>query len=383
MKSTTQRKLKLPKVHPQYIILICVIFLVVFGIAMVFSASSYIAERNYGDRLFFVKKQIVGAVMGAVALVFFCFLNIEKLKKFSWIALGISIALLLIVFIPGVGSKAYGANRWINLGFFTIQASEIAKFGFILFAATMLAKVPDKIKNFKAMLPTLIAGCSVCLLIILEPNMSITMCVGATMLIMLFVGGVSFKHFMLLLVPALLLVPVLILIEPYRMSRLTAFIDPWSSPLEEGFQLIQSYYALGAGGWFGIGFGNSRQKFLFLPFSESDFIFSIIGEELGYIGCIFIMLLFVLIIISGFKIARTADSRFKCYLATGITAIITMQFLVNIAVVTGSIPPTGLPLPFISAGSSALIMFMAGVGALIACAKPIPSNTKKWFTLAK
>lgn len=374
------KKLKFPKVSTSLVLFICVMFLVIFGIFMIHSASSYNALLNYGDSLFYVKKQIVGAVIGLFALVFFFFFNPNKLEKFYLIAIGISVILLILVFIPGIGTSNYGSNRWINLGLFTIQASEVAKFGFILFAATMLSRVPKKVKKFHAILPTLLAGASVCLLIILEPNMSITMCVGATMLIMLFVGGASLKHFALLMIPALLLVPILILIEPYRMDRLTAFLDPWSAPLAEGFQLIQSYYALGSGGWLGLGLGNSRQKQLFLPFAESDFIFSIIGEELGFVGCIFIMFVFVVIFVCGFKIALKADSRFKCYLASGITAIIAMQFLVNIAVVSGSIPPTGLPLPFISDGSSALIMFMSGIGILMACNKP-NLDRKKWFVV--
>lgn len=345
---------------------------------MIHSASSYNALLNYKDSLFYVKKQIVGAIIGLFMLIFFFFFNPNKLEKFYLPAILISILLLTLVFIPGIGSANYGSNRWINLGFFTIQASEVAKFGFILFSATMLSRVSKKVKKFSAILPTLIAGGSVCLLIILEPNMSITMCVGATMLIMLFVGGASLKHFIILVIPALLLVPILILIEPYRMDRLTAFLDPWSAPLDEGFQLIQSYYALGSGGWLGLGLGNSRQKQLFLPFSESDFIFSIIGEELGFVGCVFIIIVYITIFVCGFRIAMKADSRFKCYLASGITAIIAMQFLVNIAVVSGSIPPTGLPLPFISAGSSALIMFMSGVGILMACNKP-NLDKKKWF----
>lgn len=348
-----------------YILLVFVLSLVIFGIFMVYSASSYQAQVIYEDKYFFLKKQIIGACLGLCAMILFAFVPIEKLKKFDWLFLVFSIAGLLLVFIPSLGKTSYGASRWINLGPITIQPSEIAKFGFIFFSASRLGNINNDPKKFKSMLPTLVSGGLVCLLIILEPNMSITMCVGLCMLVMLFVGGCSIKHFLLLLVPVILLVPTLIIIEPYRMKRLTAFLDPWSSPLEEGFQLIQSYYALGSGGAYGVGYGNSRQKNLFLPFAESDFIFSIIGEEFGFIVGLILIIVYVLIVYRGLKIARKAKTRFECYLTTGITALIAIQSLLNIAVVTGSIPPTGLPLPFISAGSTSLLVFMSAIGVVL------------------
>ena len=184
------------------------------------------------------------------------------------------------------------------------------------------------------------------------------------MIAMLFVGGIKLKHFMLIAIPALLMLPVLIIIEPYRLQRLTAFLNPWANPQEEGFQLIQSLYSLGSGGLFGVGLFNSRQKYLFLPFSESDFIFSIIGEEFGFVGCVVLCFLYILLIYEGIKIAHNANDRLGGYLAFGITAVLSAQLLINIAVVTGSIPPTGIPLPFISAGGTSLIMFMGAMGIL-------------------
>jgi len=264
-----------------------------------------------------------------------------------------------------VGVENYGARRWINLPGFTLQASEIAKFGFVIFAAAYMAKYPERMRKLTGVLPVLAAGGAMCALIIAEPNMSITMVVGIVMLIMLFVGGMRMRHFAVVALPLAAVVPLLIVMEPYRMNRLTAFLNPWASPLEEGFQLIQSYYSLGAGGRFGLGLFNSRQKYLFLPFSESDFIFSIIGEELGFIGAAFIILVYVFFIWRAARIALRAKDRFGCYLAAGIAAVLGVQVLVNIAVVTGSIPPTGPPLPFISAGSSSLIVFMAATGILL------------------
>ncbi|MBP3630126.1 MAG: putative lipid II flippase FtsW [Clostridia bacterium] len=353
------------KVKFDYVLIVCVLLLLIIGLFMVYSASSYVAEHNYGDKFFYFKKQLFGVCLGLVLMIVVSFINVEKLKKFKFVFLLVSLASLAVLFIPGVGRTSYGANRWIDLGFITIQPSEIAKFGFIFYSAGTMAKMKHNPKTFRAMLPTLLSGCATCLLIIMEPNMSITMCVGLSMVVMLFIGGASFKNLLLIAIPALCAVPILIILEPYRMQRLTAFLDPWSSPLGEGFQLIQSYYALGSGSWFGIGYGNSRQKNLFLPFAESDFIFSIIGEELGFVFCVFIILLYVIIVLRGLRIALKADTRFKCYLATGISAIIAIQTLINIAVVTGSIPPTGLPLPFISAGSTSLLVFMSAIGVVL------------------
>ena len=332
---------------------------------MVYSASYYSAELTYGDSMFFAKKQIVGAIIGLVGLIICSFINYNKLLKLKWPAIIISVVLLACVFVPGLGITNYGATRWINLGVTTMQPSEIAKFGFVIFAAAYLSKNYTKVKKFTGILPVLIAGGVICLLIILEPNMSITICVALTMIVMLIVGGARFKHFLIIGVPMVVLAVALVLMEPYRLKRLLAFLDPWSSAQAEGFQLVQSLYAVGSGGWFGVGLFNSRQKYLFLPFAESDFIFSIIAEEFGFVGCFLICLIYLIIIVRGLKIAKNASNRFGCYLATGVVAIIAIQFLMNIAVVTGSIPPTGLPLPFISAGSTSLLVFMSAIGVVL------------------
>lgn len=236
----------------------------------------------------------------------------------------------------------------------------------------------DKMKKFRGLLTVALMGVAICILVILEPNMSITMCVALVMLAMLFIGGVKIKHLALCILPLVVLVPVLIAIEPYRLARLMAYLDPWASPKGEGYQLIQSFYALGSGGWFGVGLFNSRQKFDFLPFAESDFIFAVIGEEIGFIGSVLVLGLFILLIYCGIKIAKKAVSRFECYLAAGISCVIAIQTLLNIAVVTGTIPPTGLPLPFISSGGSSLVVFMASVGVLL----NIDRNSRKQNRLA-
>ncbi len=353
-----------PRGEFDFVLTVVTVILVLFGIVMVYSASSYNAAVNYGNEYFYMFKQLIGAILGFAAMIALSFTDYHILGKLRYIILGISIVLLILVFIPGIGIESYGARRWINLPFFTMQASEIAKFGFIIFAAAYMAKHYKKMTKFTGIMPVLGVGAVICLLIILEPNMSITICVVLLMFSMLFIGGAKIKHFVFIALPVLAMIPVLIIIEPYRLKRLLAFIDPWASPLGEGYQLIQSFYSLGSGGLFGLGLFNSRQKYLFLPFSESDFIFSIIGEELGLVGCAAVMFAFILLIARAIRIAQNSTDRFGCYLASGIACIIAIQVLVNIAVVTGSIPPTGLPLPFISAGSSSLIVFCGGVGIL-------------------
>lgn len=350
----------------QSVLLIClVIGLSLFGLIAIYSASSYSALINYGDAFYFVKKQAVGLVIGVIGMIVLTFVDYHRYYKFRWYIVGLSILLLLLVFIPGIGKSNYGANRWINVAGFSIQSSEIAKFGFVVFASCYISKKYEKMKTFKGMLPVLLIGGLICLLVLLEPNLSVTLCIGCVLLLMLFIGGVKTRYFIIFLCLGLALIPLLIIIEPYRMSRLIAFIDPWANPLEEGFQLIQSLYSLGAGGWFGVGLFNSRQKFLFLPFSESDFILSIIGEEFGFIGVLLLCIVYIVIIIQGIKIAFRAKDRLGSYLAFGITSIIGVQMLINFAVVTGFIPPTGIPLPFISSGGSSLVVFLSSIGILM------------------
>ena len=363
------------KVYPLYmpekskyfaIKIVCIVLaLCVFGCVMVYSASYYNAFNIYNNQYHFLTKQIIGVILGAIAMYLTYKLDYHIFPKISKYILLLSFLFLVLVFIPGLGVENYGAKRWIGLPFFTIQASEIAKFGFVIFCACYLVSGRVKTSNFISYLPIIIIGGLMCLLIILEPNMSITMCVGSVMLIMLYLGGMKKKYILMLCIPALLLVPLLIILEPYRLLRLFAFIDPWASPQGEGFQLIQSLYSLGSGGLFGVGLFNSRQAYQFLPFSESDFIFSIIGEELGFVGCVCLIALFIALFWNMVKVAKRASDRLGAFLVLGIAAVFAVQVLVNLAVVTGSIPPTGVPLPFISAGSSSLIVFMSAVGIVL------------------
>ena len=359
------QKMKIKFDKTTVLVLLCTLFLCIFGCIMVYSASFYSAQKHYDNATFFLVKQIVGVLLGFCGLIFFTFFDYKKLKKFKWIAVIVAVVLLVLVFIPGIGIGNYGARRWIGFAGFSFQPSEIAKFALVLFCACHFSQHKDEAKKFKTILPPLAVGGLFCLLVILEPNMSITMCLGIVMLVMLFFGGTKLKYFIYIGIPALCLVPVLILIEPYRLLRLMAFLDPWASPQGEGFQLIQSLYSLGNGGLFGVGLFSSRQKYLYLPFAESDFIFSIICEECGFFGASLLILVFATLCYLLVKIALNAKDRFASLLCIGIACVICTQVVLNIAVVTGSIPPTGLPLPFISAGSTSLMVFMSAIGVCL------------------
>ena len=305
-------------------LIVCVSLMACFGCLMIYSASSYVGEVQYGDSLYFVKKQLLGVVAGGAAMAFFCFFPYYKLYKFRYAAVVIAAVLLALVFVPGIGVTNYGATRWIGFGSFTIQPSEIAKYAYA----------------------------------------SITMCLGLLMLALVFLSGTNLKTFAFVLIPCALAVPVLIIAEPYRLERLSAFLDPWSSPLDEGYQLIQSFYALGNGGLFGVGLFNSTQKYRFLPFAESDFILSVMGEELGFFGITVFFCACAFIIRRGLRIAKRCSEPFGYLLAAGFTLVYGIQVVINALVVSGTIPPTGLPLPLISSGNTSLIITMASMGVL-------------------
>lgn len=346
-----------------FLLLFSVILLSLIGLIFVYSASRYSAENTYGNEFYFAGKHLVGLLIGYSAMIFGANFDYRRYQKFGLAFVIIAIVGLLLVFTP-VGFSNYGATRWLKIGPITIQPSEIAKLAFVIFVSAYFAKDPTRAKSFLGVLPIIIVGGIICVCIILEPNMSITVCFGLLMLVMLFVSGMKISHFLILMLPIALSVPLLIIAEPYRLNRLSAFLNPWASPKGEGYQLLQSLYALGSGGWFGVGLFNSRQKFRFLPFSESDFILAVIGEETGFIGLILLFSLIVFIVFRGIKIALKSKDFFGFLLSVGISCVIGVQSVINALVVTGSIPPTGLPLPLVSAGNTSLIVFLFSFGVM-------------------
>ena len=352
------------------LLLFSVILLSLLGLVFVYSASSYSSEATYGNEYYVAIKHLIGLLIGYFCMIAGANVNYLRYKKFGVIFLAVSLVLLALCFTP-LGVENYGAKRWIGLGSVTVQPSEIAKICYVIFAASYFSADLGRAKTFKGVLPVIVAGGAICLLIILEPNMSITMCFGMLMLALLFSAGVKFAHFAVILVPIVLLIPVLIIAEPYRLNRLSAFLNPWASPKGEGYQLLQSLYALGSGGFFGVGLFNSRQKFKFLPFSESDFILAVIGEEVGFFGVILLLFLIVFIFYRGIRIAVRAKNAFGFLVAVGVSSVFIIQSMINALVVTGSIPPTGLPLPLVSAGNTSLAVFLFSFGVLYNISKDL------------
>ncbi|HHY82702.1 MAG TPA: stage V sporulation protein E [Clostridiales bacterium] len=347
-----------------FTILLTTVILVAFGVVMVFSASFYYSSERWGDGLYFFKRQCLWAVVGFAGMYIASRIDYSKLQRYSRLFLIISVIMLILVLI--IGEERNNAKRWLGIGSMTIQPAEIAKFAMILFISDTIAKGKGRIKYFfKGMLPILLVAGLIFGLIILQPNMSTAGSILILTMLMLFVGGANLWHLGGLIAVGAGGAVVLTMIEDYRVSRFTAFMDPWADPLGGGWQLIQSLYSLGSGGLFGLGLAKSRQKYLYLPYPETDFIFAIIGEELGFLGATILILLFLTLIWRGIRVALTAPDLFGSLLATGIISMIAIQVIINIAVVTASMPPTGLPLPFISYGGSSLAIFLTSIGVLL------------------
>ncbi|MCI6951254.1 MAG: putative lipid II flippase FtsW [Clostridium sp.] len=350
-----------------YAILLTVTLLCAFGLVMVFSASYYYAQNtastNY-DGYYYIRKQAVYLALGYPTMILLSFFDYKRLEGFKVIGMLISLVLLVAVLI--FGHELNGAKRWLVIAGQSIQPSEVAKFGMMLYMCAFMSKKHAVMKSFKyGMLPMLLVIGVVCGLVMLQPNMSMAVIMGMLGYALLFVGGCDGKQMILLLIAAIGAFVLLAVIEPYRMARLTSFTDPWKDPLGTGYQLIQSFYAIGSGGLFGRGLNNSRQKLLFLTYGESDFIFAVVCEELGFFGALAILLAYGFIIYRGIRVALRCRDRFGSLLAAGITVVFAIQIFVNIGVVTGAFPTTGQALPFISAGGSSMVIFLAAMGVLL------------------
>ncbi|TCO79307.1 stage V sporulation protein E [Marinisporobacter balticus] len=353
------------KKSSDFTLLLIVIILVVVGIVMVFSSSHYFALSKMNDSYHFLKRELMWAGLGLLGMFFTMNFDYWRYKKLAPYAFVLSVILLILVLTPA-GHSVNGAKRWIPIGGFTIMPGEVAKICAIIFAASHLSRKPEKIKNFvNGVIPGFIIIGVYFGLIILQPNMSTAVTITMIIASMMFVAGMRWLHVTAMGICGFVFLAVMIIIKPYRMRRLTGFLDPFADPQGTGYQVIQSLYALGSGGIFGVGLGKSIQKYLYIPEPQNDFIFAIIGEELGFIGCVTVILLFLLLIWRGVRIAVNAPDLFSCLLATGITAMVAVQVIINIAVATSSMPVTGIPLPFISWGGNSLAIFMAAIGILL------------------
>ncbi|VBB06220.1 cell cycle protein ftsw/roda [Lucifera butyrica] len=351
---------------PDFIIFFTVLALLGLGVVMVYSSSAVSAYVNYHDSYYFLKRQLIWASLGFLAMIFTMNIDYHLWKSLAKPTLIITLILLVLVLIPGLGKVVNGARRWLGFGSLYLQPSEIAKLSMALFCAESMARNQEKITSFfKGLVPQLLTLLVVFGLILKEPDLGTALAIGGTVFIMLFSAGARISHLASLGFTGCIAIITAIVMEPYRLRRLLAFSDPWADPLNTGYHIIQSLYAIGSGGLFGVGLGRSREKFLYLPEPHTDFIFAILGEELGLIGTVTVVLLFFLFAWRGYRIAISAPDIYGSMLATGLTTMIILQALMNIAVVTASMPVTGIPLPFISFGGSALIFTLAGVGILL------------------
>ena len=343
-----------------------VFILLMFGLVMVYSSSAIYSAQLFGDSLFYFKKHFINLIIGFIASLFFMSIDCDILKKHAKHIILVTIGLLLCALIPGVGHSAGGASRWISFGFFNVQPSEIAKLSFLIYLAYFISKNESRMTNLlRGYLPVLIVCGTIMGLVLLEPDLGTAITIGFMMFLMLFIGGANLKHIASTIFLSVPFVYYLIFSVPYRRKRIMTFINPWLDEKGTGFQIVQSYIALGSGGLLGVGLGQSKQKLFFLPASHTDFILSIIGEELGFIGVMALLMLFFVLIWQGVRAAFKVNDVFKKMLIFGIVFMIAFEVIVNVGVSVGLFPTKGLPLPFLSYGGTSLIVHMIAIGILL------------------
>ena len=349
---------------------VSIIIISLFGILMIYSASHIWAEYKYGDALKYVKNQGLFFIIGLFLMIFFSKLDYKWYYNNANKILLICFTLLILVLIPGVGSVRNGSRSWFGIGSLGIQPSEAAKLILIIYVSKYLSLNQKNIKKLKeCVLPILGVTMFIFVLIMLQPDFGTGVIIVMSIIGLLFVAGANLKFFVKLAVIGVVGIIGLIIMAPYRLKRILSFINPWSDPLGSGFQIIQSLYAIGPSGLFGYGFLNSRQKHFYLPEPQTDFIFSIIAEEFGFMGIIIVATLFLIIIYKGFKIAIESQDLFRKYLAFVITFELSFQAMLNLMVVVGLIPVTGVTLPFFSYGGSSLLITLCSMGILLNISK--------------
>lgn len=354
------------KTTPDLILIIVTLTLLAVGLTMVYSASAVWAEYKFNDSFFFAKRQMLFAAVGIAAMFFIMNVDYWTWRTWSKVIIIICFVLLILVLIPGIGNVRNGSRSWIGVGAFSIQPSEFMKLAMIAFLAKYLSERQKLITSFmKGLLPSLGLVFLAFGLIMLQPDLGTGTVMVGTCIVMIFIAGGRISHFVGLGLIGIGGFVGLILSAPYRIKRITSFLDPWEDPLGSGFQIIQSLYAIGPGGLFGLGLGQSRQKFFYLPEPQTDFIFAILSEELGFIGGSFVILLFSLLLWRGIRIALGASDLYGSFLAVGIIAMIAIQVMINIGVVIGLMPVTGITLPFLSYGGSSLTLMLMAIGVLL------------------
>lgn len=342
------------------VVLVCV------GMVMIYSASSIYAWEQYKDSAFFLKRHVIFLLIGLCLAFLMMGFDYRRLSFYAKPLLLVALLLLVLVLVPHVGREVAGARRWFRFKFLSFQPSEFANLALIIYIADFISRKSNAIKELvRGFLPPLCVLGAIAALMLLQPDLGSTVAVSMVVFIMLFVAGVRLRYLGWLALASLPVLYLLIFSVPYRRMRILAFLNPWADPQRSGFQIIQSQIALGSGGIFGVGLGHSKQKLFYLPAAHTDFIFSIIGEELGLIGTLCVILLFILFIRQGLKVIKNASEKFGYFLALGIVSMISLKAAINIGVSIGVLPTKGLPLPFISYGGSSFIFDMVGVGLLL------------------
>ncbi len=370
--------------HPVVLLTMAIVALLVVGVVMILSASSVQSFASYGSSFVFFKKQLFSIGLGLAAFAFFYRVDYRRWNGLGYLMLPSVAALLLLVLIPSIGVTVGGSQRWIPLGFTDFQPSEVAKFALVLFAADVFSRKDEStFCHFShTAVPMLPAFGVLATLIMMQPDLGTTMLLAFIAMGLLFVAGAPFRHIVPIGLVGAGLSVLAGLAAPYRRERIMAFMDPWADPLESGYHAIQSMIALGSGGFFGVGLGASRQKWSYIPNAHTDFIYAIIGEELGFLGTLVVLGLFLFLAYMGIRTARKAPDRFGLLVASGITIWIALQALVNIGAVTSSLPITGVPLPLVSFGGTSLVISLAAMGVLLNIAKqgedrPPPRRRKR------
>ncbi|GAA4715577.1 stage V sporulation protein E [Brevibacillus fulvus] len=349
---------------PDFVMIFATLFLLGIGIVMVYSASAVYAQNTFQDPYYFTKRQLIFALLGITSM--YITMNIDYWVWKKWAKTGFLISIALLVLVLLIGREVNGSRSWLGFGSFGIQPGEFAKLGVAAFLSKWLSDNQKQIVLFRTgLLPALAIPLSCFALIMLQPDLGTGTVLMGTAILVIFVAGARISHYLALGMLGVAGFVGLILSAPYRMARITAFIDPWQDPLGAGYQIIQSLYAIGPGGLLGLGLGQSRQKFSYLPEPYNDFIFSIIAEELGFVGGTIVLLLFLLLLWRGMRTAITAPDLFGNLLALSIIGMIAIQVVINVGVVTGMFPVTGITLPFLSYGGSSLTLILTGVGVLL------------------
>ena len=375
MQKKTKKVSKFVNNQFDFILCITVILLLALGIIMVLSASAPSALSITGNSYFYVKKQLIFAIVGIFVMLFLSKVDYRFYKKYYWQIYFISWIILLLVLVPGLGYSVKGATRWIKIGGSQFQPSELTKIGLIIFFAGYLSDHKDELYDLKKgfIKPICFLVPPIGILFFVQNHLSVSLVICIITIVMMFIAGCRLKHFAVVgIVGISLIIGIFGFMQisgagegNFRLDRISTYFDPWADAQGTGYQTVQSLYAIGSGGMFGLGLGNSKQKYLYIPEPHNDFIFSILAEELGFSGCIIVIILFAIFIWRGILIAMKAPDMFGSLIAIGITALVAIQVIINVAVVTSSMPVTGMPLPFFSYGVTSLLILLCSVGILL------------------